>query len=137
MPPSTTLTAEASMKATLQRYLLMTFGWLAVILGLIGIALPLLPTTPFMILALGCFAKSSPRFHNMLLHHKWFGPPLQQWEKNKSVSHTTKLRAMGLITLTFSISIIILWGRTGLQVMLFTMFIILLSFVSRLKESES
>jgi hypothetical protein len=124
------------MKVILKRYLLMTLGWLSVIIGLIGVVLPILPTTPFMILALGCFAKSSPRFHTMLLNNKFFGPPLQQWERNKTVTHTTKLRAMGLIVLTFTASILVLWGRVELQVMLVVLCLILLFFVARLKETQ-
>jgi hypothetical protein len=114
----------------------LALGWLSVILGLIGVLLPLLPTTPFMILALGCFAKSSPRFHAMLLNNKWFGPPLKQWEGSHTINHQTKLRAMMLIIITFSASILILWGRLGLQLMLVCFCLTLLFFVYRLKEAE-
>jgi hypothetical protein len=120
----------------IKRYLLLAIGWLCVIVGVIGAVLPLLPTTPFMILALACFAKSSPRFHAMLLNNKWFGPALNQWEQTKTIRRPVKYKAMLLIVATFSISIAILWGRLGLQLMLLVLCALVLSIVWRLKESS-
>jgi len=125
------------MRAVIKRYVLIVLGWLFVILGAIGAVLPLLPTTPFLILALGCFAESSPRFHKMLLDNKWFGPPLAQWEQTKTVRRKIKHKVMVLIIATFGISIWVLSGRIELQLMLVCFCLILLSFVWRLKESEN
>ena len=125
------------MRTTVKHYLLICLGWLFVILGAIGAVVPLLPTTPFLILALGCFAESSPRFHRMLLNHKWFGPPLAQWEKTHTIRRKIKHKVMVLIIATFGISILVLSGRIGLQLMLVCLCLILLTFVWRLKESEA
>jgi len=125
------------MRAHLKRYLLIILGWLFVILGAIGAVLPLLPTTPFLILALACFAESSPRFHKMLLDNKWFGPPLAQWEQSKTIRRKIKHKVMVLIITTFGISIWVLSGRIELQLMLVSFCLILLTFVWRLKESEA
>lgn len=124
------------MRTKVKHYLLIVLGWLCVILGAIGAVLPLLPTTPFLILALGCFAESSPRFHRMLLNNKWFGPPLAQWESTHTVRKNTKHKAMIIIIITFAVSITILHGRIGLQLMLVGIGLILLWYVNRLKESE-
>jgi len=120
-----------------KHYLLICLGWFLVIIGAIGAVLPLLPTTPFLILALACFAESSPRFHRMLLNNKWFGQPLSQWEQSKTIRRKVKKKAMLLIILTFGISIWVLSGRIGLQLMLVSFCLILLTFVWRLKESEN
>lgn len=124
------------MRKKLKQYLFITLGWFFVILGAIGAVLPLLPTTPFLILALACFAENSPRFHKMLLNHKWFGPPLQQWEQTHTMRPKVKKKVYLLIILTFGISITVLWGRTGLQLMLVGFCLTLLWFISRIKEAE-
>jgi len=95
-----------------------------------------LPTTPFLILALACFANSSPRFHQTLLNNPWFGSALQQWEQNRSISRKSKVKAMWLIVLSFAISITILQGRLHLQLGLLIMACILLTFIWRVKEAK-
>lgn len=124
------------MRIDLKRYLLIAIGWLCVALGAVGALLPILPTTPFLILALACFSKSSPRFHKMLLNNKWFGPILTEWEHNKTVNRRTKLRVMALVIASFGLSIFVLAGRSSLQWLLVIIGLIALGFIYRLNESE-
>lgn len=109
-------------------------GCFFVILGVIGIVLPILPTTPFLLLALWLFANSSPRFHQMLLNNRWFGVTLKQWEASKTVTRQIKIRASLLLLFSFSISIILLLGKLKLQVMLAVIGIVFLVFIWKLKE---
>lgn len=125
------------MRQKVKQYFFISLGWVFVVLGAIGAVLPLLPTTPFLILALACFAENSPRFYSMLLNHKWFGPPLQQWEKTHTIRRNVKKKVYLMILLTFGISISVLWGRVWLQLMLVGICLLLLWFISRIKESES
>ena len=122
------------MKNFLRRHLLVVLGWLFTLLGIIGVMLPVLPTTPFLIVALVLFSKSSPRFHQMLLNNAWFGPTLQQWEDNKSLSRRTKYKAFFLIVIAFSISIAIFDDHIQLQLLLVGIAIVLLIFIWRIKE---
>ncbi len=123
------------MRHKLKRYLLLTIGVFAIILGLIGAVLPILPTTPFLIVALWCFANSSPKFHQALLNNPWFGDALQQWEQHRSINPKTKIKAMLLIIISFSSSIFILQGRLYLQLGLAILGISLLIFLSRFKQT--
>ena len=122
------------MRTKVKNGLIIALGWFFVVLAIIGVLLPILPTTPFLILALALFSKSSPRFHKMLLDNKWFGPSLKQWEQNKTLSRKTKYKAMALIVMTFVISISILNGRIKLQFMLLGIALGLLVFIWRIKE---
>ena len=77
-------------------------GWIFFVIGFIGVVLPVLPTTPFMLLALWSFSKSSVRFHNWLYQHRFFGPPLQQWDKNKVIPLSAKIMAVFMMLASFA-----------------------------------
>lgn len=81
-----------------RRILLLCLGWAFVGLGLLGALLPVLPTTPFMLVALWCFARSSERFHGWLYNHALFGPPLQQWEQHRVIPVRAKVVALTAMT---------------------------------------
>jgi len=72
---------------------LIVLGWGFVALGVVGVVLPVLPTTPFMLIALWCFARSSKRFHDWLHHHRLFGPPLRKWDRYGVIPVSAKVFA--------------------------------------------
>jgi len=94
----------------LVRGLLWTAGTVSLILGLIGVVLPGLPTTPFVLLAAACYAKASPRLHAWLLNHRFTGPMLRDWESDRSLTRRSKTIAVGSMLLMVSFSI---WGFRG------------------------
>ncbi|WP_455427234.1 DUF454 family protein [Dryocola sp. LX212] len=105
----------------MQRTILIIIGWLAVVLATFGVVLPLLPTTPFLLLAAWCFARSSPRFHHWLLYRSWFGGYLRHWHKHRAMPPGAKPKAMIFIVITFGVSLYlvnILWVRLFLLLML-------------------
>jgi len=120
-----------------KRQMYLMLGCVFFLTGLAGIVLPILPTTPFMILAAGCFAKSSPRFHQALLNNRWIGQDLQRWEREHTMLRITKIRATWVIVIMFSISIAILMGKLWLQTMLVGIAVILLFFLWRVPESKN
>ncbi|MBV1907570.1 MAG: YbaN family protein [Pseudomonadales bacterium] len=69
-------------------------GTVSLLLGSIGIILPLLPTVPFLLLSAFCFARSSEPAHVWLLSHRYFGPPILQWQEHGAISNTAKVLAM-------------------------------------------
>lgn len=119
----------------MKKWLFIGCGWFFVAVGAVGAVLPLLPTTPFLILALACFAKSSPRFHQMLLNNRWFGEGLRDWEKHRSMSRKSKRHATVVIVATFSISIFMMSDRPYLQFMLLGFAAFALTMLWRVKET--
>lgn len=75
------------------RALWLALGFMFVVLGFIGALLPLMPTTIFLILAAGCFTRSSPRFETWLLEHRRFGPTLRAWRQDGAIGPRAKLMA--------------------------------------------
>ncbi len=120
----------------IQHYLLLVMGGFFFVLGLIGVLLPVLPTTPFMILAAACFASSSSRFHQALLNNRWFGEDLHRWEATQTIKRGTKKRATWIIGFSFLSSILILWGHFFLQGVLLIVAILLLFFLWRVPEES-
>jgi uncharacterized membrane protein YbaN (DUF454 family) len=80
-------------------------GLLFLLLGGIGVVLPLLPTTPFVLLAAACFARSSPRMHRWLLESELFGPMLVSWEDNRCVSYKVKALSLFMMAVVGGTSI--------------------------------
>lgn len=111
--------------------ILTIIGWLAVALGTLGVFLPLLPTTPFILLAAWCFARSSPRFHQWLLYRSWFGGYLRHWQQYRAMLRGAKPRAIAMIVVTFAIS---LWlvKLTWVRIMLLVILACLLIFMWRI-----
>jgi len=89
----------------LARCCLLVLGLLFTALGMAGVFLPVLPTTPFLLLALACFGRSSPAFHRRLLANRLFGPYLTQWDHDRTVPREAKRKAYGLLVVTFALSI--------------------------------
>ncbi|MBX8489854.1 YbaN family protein [Pseudomonas cichorii] len=96
------------------RYLLVAVGWASVSLGVIGIFLPVLPTTPFLLLAAACFARSSPRFYNWLVNHKRLGPWIRDYLAGNGIPLKGKVYAIGLMWASISLSCYLVplpWAR--------------------------
>jgi uncharacterized membrane protein YbaN (DUF454 family) len=88
--------------------LLKITGIFFVALAFIGAFLPLLPTTPFLLVAAACFAKSSPRMHKMLLANKVFGPMIYHWQQSRSIPKRAKIISLSSIVIATSWSCYIL-----------------------------
>lgn len=97
-------------RSPIARALFAIAGGAALLLGIVGIFLPGLPTTPFVLLAAACFAKASPRLHQWLLNHRVLGPMLRNWETHRSLTLRTKCLAVGSMTIMIGLSI---WSFSG------------------------
>lgn len=80
-------------------------GLLFVVIGFAGAVLPVLPTTPFMLLALWAFAKGSPALHAWLITHPNFGPPLQDWSHHGVIPVRAKTVALGVMSLSLAMTV--------------------------------
>lgn len=94
-----------------------TLGVISAGLGAAGIVLPLLPTTPFLLLSAYLFAKSSPRWHDWLVNHKYLGPYIQAWRNKTGLTVAQKLRIGLSFTIVMAISIYFV-PINGLRLML-------------------
>jgi hypothetical protein len=86
----------------LVRALLVAAGCLALALGTVGVFLPLLPTTPFLLLAAACFIRSSDRLYRWLVGHRWFGAYIRNYREHRAMTRRAKL-----------VMLVLLWGVIG------------------------
>ena len=97
------------------RWLLWLAGTVSLGLGIVGVVLPGLPTTPFVLLAAACYARASPRLHGWLLRHRVFGPMVRDWETHRSLTRRTKTVAQVSMVLMVGLSA---WGLRDRPVLL-------------------
>jgi len=89
-------------KPSVKKFIFVIIGVLSVGLAIIGIFLPLLPTTPLLLLAAACFMRSSDRLYNWLITHKWLGPYIRNYREHKAITRKAKIATLAL-----------LWGTIG------------------------
>jgi uncharacterized membrane protein YbaN (DUF454 family) len=87
-----------------RRLALKAAGFLSVGLGLLGAVLPLLPTTPFVLVASACFARSSPKLDAWLHEHEVLGPPLNAWEEHRALPRRAKVTAIAVLWISIPVS---------------------------------
>lgn len=86
------------------RGLWFTAGTICLVLGAIGIVLPILPTTPFLLASAACYYKSSAKMHKWLIHNKWFGEYIRNYQEGRGIPIKTKIIAITVLWLTISVS---------------------------------
>lgn len=98
----------------LMRLVFLWLGFVALLLGALGVVVPVLPTTPFILLAAACFARGSERFHRHLLAHRIAGPIVREWEEHRSMPPGVKAWAFALMFVSFGVSLLLVpsaWHR--------------------------
>lgn len=122
----------------MKRIILISLGWLCVSLGFIGIFIPGIPTTIFLIIALWAFTKSSKKLRYWLLHHKKFGPILKNWQEHKVVPRRAKILMVVLMifaSILFYYSLQNLFLTIGLIIILVLVAIYVISLPSKIPEN--
>ncbi len=106
------------MMKKIKKRLIFIGGFISLILGIIGLVIPILPTTPFLLLASAAFAKSSERFNNWLLNNKILGAYIKNYREGKGLPLKIKAITLSLLWITIIISIIFLMHLFWVQVVL-------------------
>jgi uncharacterized protein len=105
------------------RLLLLLAGTLCVVLGVVGIFVPVLPTTPFLLLAAACYARSCDSCYAWLLEHRWFGSFIRNWHEKRGVTRRQKTAAVAMLWAGIALSAAFgtsLWWVRGMLVAIAT-----------------
>jgi uncharacterized membrane protein YbaN (DUF454 family) len=98
------MSAATRFKNKVVKALLLFVGWLSVVLGVIGIFLPVMPTTPFLLLAAACFMRSSPKFYGWLVGHPRLGKYLVYYLEGKGIPLKAKIYSIALMAISMSVT---------------------------------
>ncbi len=97
---------KGKVTSNLSRWILIIIGSFFTGLGILGIFLPLLPTTPFLLLAAACYIRSSERFYNWLINNKWLRNYIKNYLEGKGVSLKVKVLSISLLWITIGYSVV-------------------------------
>jgi uncharacterized membrane protein YbaN (DUF454 family) len=107
------------MRDSIKKVLLVTSGTLFLSLGIIGIFIPLLPTTPFLLLAAACYIRGSKKFYNWLIKNRWLGEYIKNYQEGRGVPFNVKIITIIVLWLTILISTILFVSNLIIQIILF------------------
>jgi uncharacterized membrane protein YbaN (DUF454 family) len=107
------------MRDFIKKGLLVTSGTLFLVLGVIGIFLPLLPTTPFLLLAAACYIRGSKKFYNWLIKNRWLGEYIKNYQEGRGVPFNVKIITIIVLWLTIIITTIFFVSNIIIQIILF------------------
>jgi len=119
------------------RMTLLAVGTSSLVIGVVGIFVPVLPTTPFVLLAAGCYARASERFHGWLLGSRLFGPTIREWELHRSIRHRTKLYAIAMMAASLGASIVFFVEPVWLKAALAAFGLVLAAWMYRIPSRDA
>ncbi len=115
------------------RYLLIAAGWFFVALGVIGIFLPVMPTTIFLLIAASLFAKSSEKFYNALINNKYLGSYIRNYREHKGMTLRSKITAIVVMNLSIGFSAFYAVETTWVKIVLLAIAVSLTIFFITIK----
>lgn len=118
------------------KFILISLGFVFVALGGVGLVLPVMPTTPFLLVAAACFARSSPRFYDWLLDVHVFGSLIRNWQETRSIPKQAKLLAITAIVVVGGSSVIFFIETTLLKIFIIAILLLHVVFIASIKNSE-
>lgn len=119
------------------KWILLTVGIVSTALGVLGIFLPLLPTTPLLLLAAACFARSSDRFHRWLVEHDHLGPMVRGYLEGTGIPRRAKATAIAMVWLTIPTSALLLVPLPWVRAILFAIAVGVTLYLVRLPTTPS
>ncbi len=118
------------------RVVLLLVGTVSLVLGVIGIFLPILPTTPFLLVTAACYARASTRLYAWLLGQRSLGPIITEWRRSRSLPPGVKIRALVVVAVTFTISVVLV-DALAIRLLLVATGVILVAFLYRIPTAQA
>jgi len=129
---SGTEAVDEGLSLRLKKGFFVAMGTLALAIGFLGLFLPVIPTTPLVLLAAACYMRGSERLHGWLLESKWFGETIRTYQAGQGLRKTTKIRALSLMWIVITTSAIFYVESLPLRIVMFVTAILVTRYLLRL-----
>ena len=124
------------MKDIILNRILVGLGTFFLIIGIIGIFIPILPTTPFLLLAAACYARGSKKFYNWLINNKWLGEYIKNYQEGRGIPLIVKILTITLLWITIAFSTIIIVSNFLIQIILIIIAIVVTIHILTIKTMQ-
>lgn len=121
----------------MKKIILLIIGVITMSLGFVGIFLPVFPTTPFLLVALACFVKSSAKMHRFILENKYLGPYVKDYTSGNGIPMKAKWRAVSLIWITIGFSALFVLDKWSLRILILSTATLVSIYIFTRKTAES
>ncbi|MFS8579510.1 MAG: YbaN family protein [Novibacillus thermophilus] len=125
------------MKRQLKNSLLITFGSIAFVFGILGVFLPLVPTTPLLLLAAACYVRSSQKLYRWLIHNKWFGQYIENFRSGQGIPLRAKVSGIVVLWLTIGITAVFVVPLHAVKIALFLIAAVVTWYILSFKTLKS
>lgn len=115
----------------------MISGFISLIIGIIALIIPLVPTTPFLLISAACFFRSSDRFYKMLLNHRWAGKHIKNYREDKSVTRAMKWQTIAVFWISISVSALVFVHNWWIRIFMWSIAACVSIHILRLKTADS
>jgi len=124
------------MKDAILNKILVISGTFFLSIGIIGIFIPILPTTPFLLIAAACYARGSKKFYNWLINNKWFGEYIKNYREGRGISLTIKIVTITILWITITFSAFIFVSNFLIQIILIIIAILVTIHILTIKTKK-
>ena len=121
---------------SIKNWCILLIGHLSLLLGLIALLLPVVPTSPFLVVAAACYARTSPRFRKLLIENRHVGPAILKWEENRCLELKHKISFIVILTIAFSSSAFLFMQTLFAKIIMLTVGLIAIIYVASIKKCE-
>ena len=121
---------------SIKSWFVLLVGHLSLLLGLIALILPVIPTSPFLVVAAACYARTSPRFRKLLIENRHVGPAILQWEHNKCLKLKHKILFILILAIAFSSSAFLFMETQSTKLIMLSVGLVAIVYVGSIKTCK-
>jgi uncharacterized protein len=123
--------------SSFKKSMLTIIGTISILVGIVGIIIPLIPTTPLLLLGAACWFRASKKLHHRLINNKWLGPYIRQYQDGLGIPFKTKVYVISIMWISISISAFFIIPIVWAKILLFLIAASITWYISSIKTLKT